>query len=117
MSIRHWKTPSIHVLACCDYFRTPVKNQVPDIFVFVGVIHGARQLTYARNLQLIVLVRTPIYGSTDFSVSQSHLMWDNICNLTEFCQTISYCGTLFIIQSIKIYLTPYNLVVYMIQLI
>jgi hypothetical protein len=23
-------------LACCDYFRTPVKNQGSDIFVFVG---------------------------------------------------------------------------------
>jgi len=39
------------------------------------------QKTYARNLQLIMLVKTPIYGATDFSASQSQLMCDNICEL------------------------------------
>ena len=27
-------------LACCDYFRTPVNFNVPDIYRFVGEING-----------------------------------------------------------------------------
>ena len=51
---------------CCDYIRTPVKFQRTDIYRFVGVIHGARQLTYARRLQSFIDIKTPTYSIIAF---------------------------------------------------
>jgi hypothetical protein len=36
------ETLPIQDMVCCDYFRTPVIFQVPDIFVFVGDSTGSK---------------------------------------------------------------------------
>ena len=40
--------------ACCDYFRTPVKFQGVDIYIFVGDVTGCRsekKYSYAHIFQ------------------------------------------------------------------